>query len=93
MEVVNQYIDNTSLNEFEFEEHDNELEDHDELDYEEQDDLVDFDDRMTQAPDSDEVKAQHDISQHQSWLELPFDKLKIFDQKGRMPVVHSNFKI
>jgi hypothetical protein len=40
-------INNTSLNEFEFEEHDNELEDHDELDYEEQDNLVDFDDRMT----------------------------------------------
>jgi hypothetical protein len=38
MEVVNQYIDNTSLNEYEFEEQDNELEDHDELDYEEQDD-------------------------------------------------------
>ena len=93
MEVVNQYINNTSLNEFEFEEHDNELEDHDELDYEEQDNLVDFDDRMTQASDSDKVRAQHDISQHQSWLQLPFDKLKIFDQKGRMPVVHSNFKI
>ena len=93
MEVVNQYIDNTSLNEFEFEEHDNELEDHDELDYEKQDDLVDFDDRMTQSSYSDKVRAQHDISQHQSWLELAFDKLKIFDQKGRMPVVHSNFKI
>jgi hypothetical protein len=38
MEVVNQYIDNTSLNEYEFEEQDNELEGHDELDYEEQDD-------------------------------------------------------
>jgi hypothetical protein len=28
MEVVNQYIDNTSLNEYEFEKQDNELEDH-----------------------------------------------------------------
>jgi len=87
MEVVNQYIDYTSLNEFEFEEQDNELEDQDELDYEEQDDLVDFDDIMTQASESDKVRAQHDISQHQSWLESPFDKLKISDQKGRMPVV------
>jgi hypothetical protein len=81
MEVVNQYIDYTSLNEFEFEEQDNEFEDQDELDYEQQDDLVDFDDRMTRASESDKVKVQHDILQHQSWLELPFDKLKIFDQK------------
>ena len=80
MEVVNQYIDNTSLNEFEFEEQDNELEDHDELDYEEQDDLVDFDERMTQASESDKVRAQHDISQHQSWLESSFHRFKIFDQ-------------
>jgi hypothetical protein len=74
MEVVNQYIDNTSLNEYEFEKQDNELEDHDELDYEEQDDLVDFDDRMTQASDSDEVKAQHDISQQHNYkcLFVPF---------------------
>jgi len=43
MEVINQYIDYISLNEFEFEEQDNELEDHDELYYEKQDDLVDFD--------------------------------------------------
>lgn len=57
------------------------------MDYEEQDDLVDFDDRMTQASESDKVRAHHDISQHQSWLESPFDKLKISDQKGRMPVV------
>jgi len=42
MEVVNQYIDYTSLDEFEFE-------DQDELDYEEQDDLGDFDDRLTRA--------------------------------------------
>jgi len=78
MEVVNQYIDYTSLNEFEFEEQDNELEDQDELDYEEQDDLVDFDDIMTQASESDKVRAQHDISQHQSWLESPFDKCENF---------------
>jgi predicted DNA-binding helix-hairpin-helix protein len=49
MEVLNQYIDYTSLNEFEFEEQDNEFEDQDELDYEQQDDLVDFDDKMTQS--------------------------------------------
>ena len=42
MEVVNQYIDYTSLDEFVFE-------DQDELDYEEQDDLGDFDDRLTRA--------------------------------------------
>jgi hypothetical protein len=93
MEVVNQYIDYTLLNEYEFEEQDNDLEDHDELDYEEQDDLVDFDERMTQASESDKVRAQHGISQHQSWLESTFHKFKIFDQKGRMPVVHFNFKI
>ena len=80
MEVVNQYIDNTSLNEYEFEKQDNELEDHDQMDYEELDDLVDFDERMTQASESDKVRAQHDISQHQSWLESPFHKFKIFDQ-------------
>jgi predicted DNA-binding helix-hairpin-helix protein len=77
MEVVNQYINYTSLNEFQFEEQDNEFEDQDELDYEQQDDLVDFDDRMKRASESDKVKVQHDILQHQSWLELPFDKLKI----------------
>ena len=48
MEVVNQYIDYTSLNEFEFE-------DQDELDYEEQDELEDFDDRMTHAFESDKA--------------------------------------
>ena len=93
IEVVNQYIDYTLLNEYEFEKQDNDLEDHDELDYEEQDDLVDFDERMTQASESDKVRAQHDISQHPSWLESTFHKFKIFDQKGRMPVVHFNFKI
>ena len=73
MEVVYQYIDYTSLDEFEFEEHD---------------DLCDFDDRMTKASESDKVGVQHYISQHQSWLESPFfGKLKISDQKGRMPVV------
>ena len=81
MEVVNQYIDYTSLNEFEFEEQDNEFEDQDKLDYEQQDDLVDFDDRITQTSESDKVKVQHDILQHQSWLELPFDKLKISYKK------------
>ena len=66
---------------------------------EEQDDLGDFDDRMTQASESDKIGVQHDIAQHQSWLELPFGKLKIYDKKGHMPVVnslnhvHSNFKI
>ena len=79
MEVVNQYIDYTSLEEFEFE---------DELNYEDHDDLGDFDDRMTKASESDKVGVQHDISQHQSWLELPFGKLKIYDQKVRMPVVN-----
>jgi hypothetical protein len=54
MEVVYQYIDYTSLDEFEFE-------DQDELDYEEHDDLGDFDDRMTQASESDKVGVQHDI--------------------------------
>jgi hypothetical protein len=88
MEVANQYIDYTSLNEFEFEEQDNEFEDQDELDYEQQDDLVDFDDKMTQASESDKVKVQHDILQHQSWLELPFDKLKISYQKVCMPVIN-----
>jgi hypothetical protein len=63
----------------------------DELNYEEQDDLGDFYDRMTQASESDKVGVQHDISQHQSWLESPFGKLKMYDQKGRMPVV-SMFK-
>ena len=58
---------------------------------EEQDDLGDFDDRMTQASESDKVGVQHDISQHQGWLESPFDKLKISEQKGPMPVV-SMFK-
>jgi hypothetical protein len=62
--------------------------DQDELNYEEQDDLGDFDNRMTQASESDKVRIQHDISQHQSWLELPFGKLKIYDQEGRMPVVN-----
>ena len=57
------------------------------MDYEEHDDLGDFDDRMTQASESDKVGVQHDISQHQSWLESPFGKLKISDQKGCMPVV------
>ena len=81
MEVVYQYIDYTSLDECEFE-------DQDALDYEEHDDLGDFDDRMTQASESDKVGVQHYISQHQSWLESPFGKLKISDQKGRMPVVN-----
>ena len=81
MEVVNQYIDYTSIDEFEFE-------DQDEVDYEEQDDLGDFDDRLTQAFESDKVAVQHDISQHQGWLESSFDKLKISEQKGRMPVVN-----
>jgi hypothetical protein len=79
MEVVNQYIDYTSLEEFEFE---------DELNYEDHDDLGDFLDRMTHASESDKVGVQHDISQHQSWLELPFGKLKIYDKKSRMPVVN-----
>jgi hypothetical protein len=39
---------------------------------------------MTQASESDNVKVQHGILQHQSWLALPFDKLKISDQKGCM---------
>ena len=78
MEVVNKYIDYTLLNEYEFEEQDNDLED---------------DERMTQASESDKVRAQHGISQHQSWLESTFHNFKIFDQKGRMPVVHFNFKI
>jgi hypothetical protein len=64
--------------------------DQDELNYEEQDDLGDFDNRMTQASESDKVRIQHDISQHQSWLELPFGKLKIYDQEGRMPVVNDS---
>jgi hypothetical protein len=61
MEVVNQYIDYTLLNEYEFEKQDNELEDHDELDYEEQDDLVDFNERMTQASESDKVMIYRNI--------------------------------
>lgn len=77
MEVVNQYIDYTSLDEFEFE-------DQDELDYEEQDDYVD--DITTQAPESDKVL------QHHGWLDSmsSFDKLRIADQKG-IPVA-SMFK-
>jgi hypothetical protein len=81
MEVVNQYIDYTSLDEFAFE-------DQDELDYEEQDDLGDFDDRLTQASESDKLAVHHAISQHQGWLESSFDKLKISEQKGRMPVAN-----
>ena len=50
--------------------------------------IGDFDDRMTQASESDKVGVQHDIQQHQSWLELPFGKLKIYDKKSRMPVVN-----
>jgi hypothetical protein len=61
MEVVNQYIDYTLLNEYEVEKQDNELEDHDELDYEEQDDLVDFNERMTQASESDKVMIYRNI--------------------------------
>ena len=44
---------------------------------EEQDELGDFDDRMTQASESDKIGVQHDIAQHQSWLELPFGKFMI----------------
>jgi UDP-N-acetylglucosamine enolpyruvyl transferase len=44
--------------------------DQDELNYEEQDDLGDFDNRMTQASESDKVGIQHDISQHQSLVIL-----------------------
>jgi hypothetical protein len=44
MEVVYQYIDYTSLDEFEFEEHD---------------DLCDFDDRMRKASESDKVRGKN----------------------------------